>query len=98
MTYLKDVATLTYRPERCTGCGMCVNVCPRGVFVMDGKVAAITDRDRCIECGACALNCEYLAITVTSGVGCAAAVIGSMIRGGEPSCGCGGSEGGACCG
>ncbi|MFH0977146.1 MAG: mercury methylation ferredoxin HgcB [Spirochaetota bacterium] len=88
MTYLKSVTTLVYDPGKCTGCGRCIEVCPREVFVMRDKKAAVTDKDRCMECGACALNCEFGAITVNAGVGCAAAVIHSILKGGEPVCGC----------
>ncbi len=97
MKYLANVVTLEYDIEKCTGCKKCVEVCPHGVFVMKDKRAAITDRDRCMECGACALNCEFAAIIVDSGVGCAAAIINGMITGGEPACGCGGDESSGCC-
>jgi len=50
-----------------------------------------------MECGACALNCEYGAISVDAGVGCATALINGMIAGKEPSCGCDGVAGGVCC-
>jgi len=99
MTYLKNVSTLRYDTEKCTGCNRCVQVCPSEVFQMrDGK-AVIMDRDRCMECGACALNCDFSALAVNAGVGCAAAVIQGMISGGEPACGCGGESPGpsACC-
>lgn len=96
--YLADVTTLEYDIEKCTGCRQCVEVCPHQVFVMEDKRARITDRDRCMECGACQLNCESGAITVDAGVGCAAAIINGMITGGEPSCGCdSGGESGSCC-
>jgi NAD-dependent dihydropyrimidine dehydrogenase PreA subunit len=88
MIYLKSVTTLSYNPEKCVGCGRCIEVCPHQVFEMRDKKAAITDKDRCMECGACALNCEFGALTVNAGVGCAAAVIHSMLKGGEPVCGC----------
>jgi NAD-dependent dihydropyrimidine dehydrogenase PreA subunit len=97
MKYLANVATLKYMPEKCTGCGRCVEVCPRGVFDMQDKRAAITDRDLCMECGACAMNCEFGAITVNAGVGCASAIINSILYGGEPSCDCSG-PGSSCCG
>lgn len=88
MKYLADVTSLEFFPEKCTGCGRCVEVCPHAVFVMNGEKAAISDRGRCMECGACAKNCAVGAIAVNAGVGCAAAIINGMIAGGEPSCGC----------
>lgn len=62
---------------------------------MSDKKAKIEDRDLCMECGACANNCPVCAITVDTGVGCAAAVIMSWLRGNEPSCDC--SNGEECC-
>lgn len=97
LTYLKDVATLLYDQEKCTGCGRCVEVCPHRVFVMRDKRAYIVDRDLCMECGACMRNCSSDAIVVDSGVGCAAAIINGMLTGGEPSCDCNPKGGGACC-
>lgn len=95
--YLADVTTLKYDAGKCAGCGRCVEVCPRAVFEMQDKRAVITDRDLCMECGACAKNCVFGALTVNAGVGCAAAIINGMITGGEPTCGC--SDGSAsCCG
>jgi ferredoxin len=92
MRYLANVVTLELFPERCTGCGRCLEVCPREVFAKNGKTVCIADRDRCIECGACMMNCSFGAIHVNAGVGCAAAVISGLIRGGEPECGCGGQN------
>jgi NAD-dependent dihydropyrimidine dehydrogenase PreA subunit len=92
MKYLTNVASLEFFPERCTGCGMCLEVCPHGVFVLENKKAVIMDRDRCMECGACVSNCAFGALGVDKGVGCAAAVINGMISGGEPSCDCGGKK------
>ncbi|MBF0555377.1 MAG: 4Fe-4S binding protein [Nitrospirae bacterium] len=96
MRYLAGVATLQFDSDRCTGCGMCAEVCPHGVFIIANAVAHVTDKDKCMECGACENNCAFGAIRVTSGVGCASAIINGMITGREPSCGCG-SDSGACC-
>ena len=88
MVYLKNVVTLSLDQSRCSGCGMCSIVCPRGVFQKtDGKPIVIA-RDSCIECGACALNCPSGAVSVRTGVGCATAVLNSMF---------GRKSSGACC-
>ncbi len=89
--YLKNVATLRLDAEKCTGCRMCTQVCPHGVFVIQDGKACIFDRDLCMECGACAINCAAEAISVESGVGCASGIIIGAIRGTEPTCDCKGN-------
>ncbi len=86
LTYLRGVTTLELDEGRCIGCGVCVLVCPHAVFVMNDVGARVSDRDACMECGACALNCESDAISVSAGVGCAAAVINSALGRTEASC------------
>ncbi len=88
MKYLSNVASLELSPDKCTGCGMCVEVCPHDVFALKDKKAVIVDKDSCMECGSCVNNCSFGALNVDKGVGCAAALINSMISGGEPICGC----------
>lgn len=73
--YLRNVSTLTLLPERCTGCGRCVEVCPHQVFTLPEKPVQISDLDACMECGACAKNCPAAALEVDAGVGCAAGLI-----------------------
>ena len=79
LVYLKDVTTLQLDQELCIGCGTCEIVCPHAVFHMTDGLAEIHARDACMECGACALNCEVEAVTVQSGVGCASAVINAAL-------------------
>ncbi|MCK4989398.1 MAG: 4Fe-4S binding protein [Bacteroidales bacterium] len=55
--YLKNVVTLEYDPSLCIGCRLCIEVCPHNVFRMSGKKAEVFKRDKCIECGACEINC-----------------------------------------
>ncbi len=85
--YLPDVATLKLDQNLCDGCKMCIEVCPHAVFTVEAKKAHIVDHDACMECGACALNCKPGAISVDTGVGCAAAIIYGALRGSEPTCG-----------
>ncbi|MBA3065958.1 4Fe-4S binding protein [bacterium] len=86
--YLKNVATLKLDTEKCTGCGMCETVCPHSVFIFKEGKAIISDLDACMECGACALNCPAGALSVKSGVGCAAAVINAALGRTSSECCC----------
>lgn len=99
LVYLRNVVTLRLDAEACTGCGLCLSVCPRGVLSRaNGKVEVI-DRDACIECGACRQNCAFGALKVRSGVGCASAIINGMLGRKSACCvddGCE-SGGSSCC-
>jgi NAD-dependent dihydropyrimidine dehydrogenase PreA subunit len=98
MKYLLKVSTLELCPDKCIGCGICIEVCPHGVLAMNYKKAVIVDSDKCMECGACMINCAFGALHVDKGVGCAAAIISGMITGKEPACDCsGGSKNDSCC-
>ncbi len=90
LTYL-GLNTLEYNEKKCTGCQMCVIVCPHRIFQMKGKKAIVTAKDKCIECGACMTNCAFGAIKVDAGPGCASAVLASKFRGKgkKVSCDCG---------
>lgn len=86
--YINGVTTLKLDEAACIGCGMCQIVCPHGVFAVADRKAAVVDRDGCMECGACALNCPAEAIAVNPGVGCAAYIIKTWIKGkSDGSCG-----------
>ncbi len=87
LLYLKEVVTLKLDKEKCSGCGMCIMVCPHAVLSMNDQRVQIENIDACMECGACAMNCPTEALTVQAGVGCAAAVINSAL-GREGSCCC----------
>jgi NAD-dependent dihydropyrimidine dehydrogenase PreA subunit len=105
MTYLKDVVTLQLDEKKCTGCGICLDVCPHDVFKLNSKHVVIQNRDACMECGACSRNCAFGAISVESGVGCAAAVINSLLGLKNSECSCNidptdsntAKRGGCCC-
>lgn len=86
LTYLPSVTTLEFDEELCTGCGMCIEVCPHAVFRLEDGRAVVTARDACIECGACMTNCEAGALRVEAGVGCARAVLAAGAD--APDCSC----------
>lgn len=58
------VSTIIDR-EQCTGCGLCVKVCPFGTITMEDGKAAVTG-DRSLNCGHCAAVCPVDAVQVTS--------------------------------
>jgi NAD-dependent dihydropyrimidine dehydrogenase PreA subunit len=92
LRYLAGVTTLSLNEATCTGCGMCVMVCPHAVFALDDAAVRIVDRDACMECGACARNCPSNALSVRAGVGCAAAIINGKL-GRKDACCCVDSDG-----
>ena len=48
-------------PEKCDGCGTCVEVCPtEAISIDDGKVEV--DEDECVECESCKDECPKEAI------------------------------------
>ncbi|MBF0468428.1 MAG: ferredoxin family protein, partial [Desulfamplus sp.] len=57
--------------ERCKGCGLCVDVCPKKVLEMSDKVnskgyfpAFQARPDDCIHCTLCCVMCPDVAITI----------------------------------
>lgn len=63
---------VTFQDDRCKGCGLCVNACPKGIVALDTRrinakgynPAYVTDMDKCIACGFCAMMCPDLVIEV----------------------------------
>lgn len=85
--YPENGKSLVIDETTCNGCTQCINVCPHDVFVLENRIMKIAHRNSCMECGACAINCPVGAITVSRGVGCAAAIINQYIgKKGECNC------------
>jgi ferredoxin len=78
MQYILNGRSLVVDQALCNGCGRCEEVCPHAVFSMVSRKALVANRGKCMECGACRMNCPLGAIQVSSGVGCAAAIIAGM--------------------
>lgn len=88
LVYLRNVVTLKLDETRCSGCGMCLQVCPHGVLAKQNGTVEIVAQDACMECGACAKNCPTAALSVKTGVGCASAVINYALGRNSSSCCC----------
>lgn len=64
---------LTIDYERCKGCSMCVNVCPKKILVINKErlndksynPVDIIDREACISCAMCATMCPDCCITIS---------------------------------
>lgn len=46
-----------WNKEKCTDCGLCVNICPTGAITGDGRGSYYLQADECILCGICLINC-----------------------------------------
>lgn len=52
-------------PEKCTGCGSCVDICPTEAIHLNDDGKAVVDPDKCGDCGACVDECPSEAITLS---------------------------------
>ncbi|NOY36188.1 MAG: copper oxidase [Chlorobi bacterium] len=50
--------------EKCTGCTVCVQVCPRNCYSMDTSrhIVTIPRANQCVQCGACIVACQFDAL------------------------------------
>lgn len=63
--------TISIDPERCKGCALCIEFCPKKVITLSGRlnmkgyyVAAFNDGKECTGCATCAVMCPEVAIEV----------------------------------
>jgi len=47
--------------EKCTGCGLCVDVCPVEAISLENDKAKI-DAEKCVDCSQCVEECPNEAI------------------------------------
>ena len=56
--------------DRCKGCDDCAQICPVMAIAGEMKEKHEIDPNRCIDCGACSIVCEYEGILDTKGKPC----------------------------
>jgi 2-oxoglutarate ferredoxin oxidoreductase subunit delta len=67
---------ISFIKERCQGCSLCVEVCPKKILFIDKTKVnsrghapiAITDESSCIHCALCAMMCPDVVIEVSKEV------------------------------
>ena len=60
---MSDKEAIRVLIDKCTGCTLCVKVCPFGAITMEDKKAVI-DLTKCTLCGACVEACKFDAIVM----------------------------------
>lgn len=48
----------------CKGCAICVEFCPKKVFVMNGKLPVVVNLEACNRCMLCEMRCPDFALRV----------------------------------
>jgi len=61
----KALITFAIDEEKCTGCGVCLRLCPQEAISGEKKKLHTIDQERCIKCGLCRDSCKFDAITVS---------------------------------
>lgn len=56
--------------NRCTGCGVCAEVCPFGLYSKDFTGKYTVNAALCTECSACKRNCPAEAVIMVEQQGC----------------------------
>jgi len=57
------LALLEINRDECTGCGLCIDVCPFGSLSLDDEDIAVVD-ETCTACGACLTECPVEALSL----------------------------------
>lgn len=62
--FCKDLISVSIDPEKCTGCGACLRVCPSEAIIGERKKVHQLNKEKCIKCKACYEACRFEAILI----------------------------------
>jgi nitroreductase/NAD-dependent dihydropyrimidine dehydrogenase PreA subunit len=62
---MEDLTRPRLDPDRCTGCGLCIGICPSDVIALENGAVTLS-REGCFGCDHCAAVCPAGAIAVDS--------------------------------
>jgi 2-oxoglutarate ferredoxin oxidoreductase subunit delta len=60
----KTLAEILIVEAWCKGCAICVEFCPKHVFIMKDNLPVIVDLQACNRCMLCEIRCPDFALTV----------------------------------
>jgi NADH-quinone oxidoreductase subunit F len=60
----KNLITISIDPEKCTGCGACLKVCPVDTIMGEKKKPHQLDAEKCVKCRACYEACKFDAVVI----------------------------------
>ena len=68
---MKRQFKLEFNKDKCKGCELCIDVCPKKILALDAAVnakgyrpAGVANQAECIGCQSCAMMCPDLCITI----------------------------------
>jgi len=51
-------------PDKCIGCGECVEICPQKILYIEDDICKVTDEDKCDKLKGCEKVCPTDAIKI----------------------------------
>jgi pyruvate formate lyase activating enzyme len=76
---LESTAEIAFQPERCIGCGYCIQICPNGCHLLIQN-QHIYERGHCVRCGSCTLECYSGSLEISGKEMTVAAVIEEVLK------------------